>query len=305
VANAPENQAARQALIDAGKNLASTIAGLDAQLATVADDANAEFAALIAPGGEVDARAKEIANLNKAIVGAYDTGTTPNDLLDRRDKLVDELSELGRTTVTAIAPQGALQIDFGGQPLVIGAVQAPLPTAYAGPGGRLGALQTIGGPGGTVGQYRADLEAFAQDLRSAVNTAHPGFFDPATAPAASTLTVAVTAATLQPGAGAAPGDNSRALEAVKLRGGSPDALYAKLVTRIGGDLRNARREESNAGVLSQAVEDRRQSVMGVSMDEEMSNLIRFQRGYQASARALSTMDETLDVLINRTGRVGL
>ena len=34
-------------------------------------------------------------------------------------------------------------------------------------------------------------------------------------------------------------------------------------------------------------------------------MIQFQRGYQASARAMSTMDDLLDVLINRTGRVGL
>jgi flagellar hook-associated protein 1 FlgK len=44
---------------------------------------------------------------------------------------------------------------------------------------------------------------------------------------------------------------------------------------------------------------------GVSLDEEMTNLVRFQRGYQASARAMSTFDEMLDGLINRTGRVGL
>jgi flagellar hook-associated protein 1 FlgK len=58
-------------------------------------------------------------------------------------------------------------------------------------------------------------------------------------------------------------------------------------------------------VLTDAVEDRRQSASGVSLDEEMTNLIRFQRGYQASARTMSTLDEMLDVLINRTGRVGL
>jgi flagellar hook-associated protein 1 FlgK len=41
------------------------------------------------------------------------------------------------------------------------------------------------------------------------------------------------------------------------------------------------------------------------MDEEMANMIRFQRGYQAAARALTTMDEMLNTLINSTGRVGL
>jgi flagellar hook-associated protein 1 len=110
---------------------------------------------------------------------------------------------------------------------------------------------------------------------------------------------------MTPGSTGAPGANDRALAVAALRGKTADGQYAALVTRIGGDLRNARREEENARVLTNAVDDRRQSVSGVSMDEEMSNLVRFQRGYQASARALSTMDEVLDLLINRTGRVGL
>ena len=37
----------------------------------------------------------------------------------------------------------------------------------------------------------------------------------------------------------------------------------------------------------------------------MTNLTSFQRGYEASARAMSALDEALNVLINRTGRVGL
>jgi flagellar hook-associated protein 1 FlgK len=37
----------------------------------------------------------------------------------------------------------------------------------------------------------------------------------------------------------------------------------------------------------------------------MANMLRFQRGYQASARAMSSIDDMLDTLINRAGRVGL
>ena len=58
-------------------------------------------------------------------------------------------------------------------------------------------------------------------------------------------------------------------------------------------------------VISTQVDSARMSVSGVSIDEEMTNIVRFQRAYQASSRAMSTMDEMLDVLINRTGRVGL
>jgi len=68
------------------------------------------------------------------------------------------------------------------------------------------------------------------------------------------------------------------------------------------------RNSSGPEALSQlagSLDDKRQSVSGVSLDEEMTNLVKFQRGYQASSRALSAMDEMIDQLINRTGKVGL
>ena len=103
----------------------------------------------------------------------------------------------------------------------------------------------------------------------------------------------------------APGDNTIALQVSKLRGGAADNAYANLVARIGGDVRTANQQQATTQALVDSANDRRQSASGVSMDEEMTNMVRFQRGYQASARAMSTMDEMLDTLINRTGRVGL
>jgi flagellar hook-associated protein 1 FlgK len=46
-------------------------------------------------------------------------------------------------------------------------------------------------------------------------------------------------------------------------------------------------------------------VSGVSIDEEMTNLVKFQRAYQASARAMNAMDDMLELLITRTGRAGV
>jgi flagellar hook-associated protein 1 FlgK len=54
-----------------------------------------------------------------------------------------------------------------------------------------------------------------------------------------------------------------------------------------------------------AAEDAVESNAGVNLDEEMTNMMLFQRAYQASARVITTADELLDVLINRTGKVGL
>ena len=47
------------------------------------------------------------------------------------------------------------------------------------------------------------------------------------------------------------------------------------------------------------------SSSGVSIDEETTNLLTYQRAYQASSRVLTTVDQTLDTLINHTGTVGL
>ena len=74
---------------------------------------------------------------------------------------------------------------------------------------------------------------------------------------------------------------------------------------MGNEVAQAKRQESTAQTLTDNLSDRRDSVSGVSLDEEMTNIIRFQRAYQASARAMSTTDEMLDTLINRAGRVGL
>ena len=148
-------------------------------------------------------------------------------------------------------------------------------------------------------------------MADAVNALHnPGgtgtnFFTYTAGSEASTLAVNVTPAGVRTGTAAAPGANDIALAIAGLRGGAPDQAYASLVSRIGNDVREAIRQEQNAQRLLDAVADRRDATAGVSLDEEMTNLLRFQRGYQASARAMSTLDEMLDVLINRTGRVGL
>jgi flagellar hook-associated protein 1 FlgK len=84
-----------------------------------------------------------------------------------------------------------------------------------------------------------------------------------------------------------------------------DQAYSQLVTRIGSDSQEAQRSLDTSSLLASTLQSKRDSVSGVSLDEEMTNMVRFQRGYQASARALSAMDDMLDTLITRTGRVGL
>ena len=102
-----------------------------------------------------------------------------------------------------------------------------------------------------------------------------------------------------------PGGNDVALAISELRGKEAEQSYSALVEQVGSGVRNARADETNLQTTVTAIDSQRQSVSGVSLDEEMTNLISFQRGYQASARTLTAMDSMLETLIEHTGVVGL
>ena len=317
VANAPENIATRQALVEQAKVLTAAIRDLDTRITQISTQTTAEYASITAPSGDVRSIADEIAKLNQAIKFAVADGDAPNDLYDRRDVLLDKLSGLAQTSVTDLG-NGAIRVSFGdaAAPLVDDATVA-WPQALTAPGGKLGALLQLTAPitatpPGTFESYRADLNAFARKLADDVNALHnPGgtgtnfFTYGAAGTEGATLAVNVAATGVRHATTTAPGQNDIAIAIAKLRGTGADQGYQSLVARIGSDVRNTQRLEANAKVLTQAIEDRRQSTSGVSMDEEMTNLVRFQRGYQASSRAMNSVDEMLDTLINRTGRVGL
>jgi flagellar hook-associated protein 1 len=307
VANAPENTGARAALVTTAQTLVATFRAIHDQLTTVAQQAQDEFDAITGANGDVANMASELAELNRAIGDAVFRGQQPNDLMDRRDLLIDRLSQLAQVSVTDTG-DSRLRIDFGGVTLVDPATPAGFtwPQTLRAPGGKLGALLDLASPTGPAITYRDQLDAVAADLVASVNALHTAtpFFDPS-GTRADTIAVVATSATVQTGSGGASGENDVAQAIARLRGGSTDQLYQALVAQIGTESQAAVSAEATSQSLVDAVENRRQSVAGVSLDEEMTNLIRFQRGYQASARTMSTMDEMLDTLVNRTGRVGL
>jgi flagellar hook-associated protein 1 len=329
VAKDPSSVPAREALIEQAKTVASAFAELDTQLSTLQDQAATEFASMVdyRPDegvlGTIGQLATEIAQVGEAIRDAVFRGQTPLDLMDQRDLLLDRLAEYGSVSTVDLG-DGGLRVHFGGgaEPLVddqrVNDPSTPGDervvwdaSGLTAPGGKLGALMALSATDGVIDTYRQDLAAVAQSLATQVNDIHddgPGglaFFAFDATQGASGLSVVRTTADLTPGSTAAAGANDLALRIAALRGGATDQAYTAFVARVGSEVRQVARTQANAEVLVGAVEDRRQSVAGVSLDEEMTNLIRFQRGYQASARTMSTLDEMLDVLINRTGRVGL
>ncbi|OBZ09943.1 MULTISPECIES: flagellar hook-associated protein FlgK [Bacillales] len=84
-----------------------------------------------------------------------------------------------------------------------------------------------------------------------------------------------------------------------------DAYFRSVVGQIGVQAAEATRMQTNQQIIVEQVESRRQSVSGVSLDEEMSNMIKYQHAYNAAARNMTMIDEILDKVINGMGRVGL
>lgn len=85
---------------------------------------------------------------------------------------------------------------------------------------------------------------------------------------------------------------------------SLDSFYSAMISTLGVQSQDSQRLNTNQQTVVDQLSNLRASTAGVNMDEEMTDMIRFQKGYNASARVLTAMDEMLDKLINGTGMVG-
>jgi flagellar hook-associated protein 1 len=305
LADAPTSEAAKEGVVAAGQRLASAFNQLSAQLQTISGQVSQQYEARTGESGEVAQYAHQIAQLNEQIKLSEQARQPPNDMLDRRDELLDKLSTLANVTVTQQA-NGEDTVSFGdaAKPLVEGTTVNWPQTLTAAAGGQLGALLALNGPAGGLTSFQNELDAVAASVAASVDELHTAtpFF---TGTTAATLAVAVKASEVQTSSTEAPGGNDVALAIAALRGGGADQGYSGLIGSVGSKVQGAKNEQANLQTTLTAIGNQRQSVSGVSLDEEMTNLITFQRGYQASARTLTTMDEMLETLIEHTVRAGL
>ena len=324
----PELPAARRAVLEAGATLAGTFnsaAGdLDELAAGTADQVRSSVE-------EINRLAAQVAKLNAGIADATNGQQSPNDLLDQRDHLLDRLSALAGATVRP-AEMGRVDVFIGSRALVRGETVETLKASTTQPitvtwqlggdaaatGGTLGGLV---GSAVTLAALHDDLDQLAEDFATQVNTAHGQGFTAAgaaggaffTGAGAGGLTVAIIDPAGIAAAGSATGganDGNHALAMAGLRsnpmiGGSSseEALHA-YAARLGSLASEATNQSAASGEVLAGLSRDRAEVSSVSTDEEMADMIRFQRAYEASARLMTTIDQMLDRLINSTGMVG-
>jgi flagellar hook-associated protein 1 FlgK len=318
VADDPTSKSAQQALVDDGQTLTQGIQSLNSQLAGVQTQAQTQYNELTGPNGQLLDDANKINSLNQTIAASLEAGQSPNELEDERDSALDDLSSLGQVS-TSTASNGQITVNFGDAktPLVaagtgsgLGTVTAPTGLSgsnaitAAGTGGQLGALLTLASASGPIAGYQTSLSGVASALISSVNslsTTTPFF----SGTNASTIAVAVTAGNVQTATAGNPGGNDVASAVAALQGGSADQGYASLIAKIGSDVQSAQSNQSNTQAIVTATQNQRESVSGVSLDQEMTSLISEQRGYQASAQTLNTLDNVLNTFLSQMQSAGV
>ncbi|PIC62957.1 flagellar hook-associated protein FlgK [Sporosarcina sp. P13] len=89
-----------------------------------------------------------------------------------------------------------------------------------------------------------------------------------------------------------------------LGGSSLQTYYSQAIGELGVAGQQAVKMTDNTGTLLLAISNRRDSIISVSLDEEMTDMIRFQQAYNASARMITVMDEAIDKIVNGMGLSG-
>jgi flagellar hook-associated protein 1 FlgK len=336
LSNDPTNMSLRTILLDDANSLATAFNRRAAQITQLRSDQNQVVAGHV---DEVNSLASEIAHLNENISRVISVGEQPNDMLDRRDMALDRLAEL-TGAVSSEQKNGEMMVSVGGHVLVMGHDTFKLeartnPTDTSVVDVYWSDNQKLGPPSGElkgvldvrdrvlVNELNG-LNTLSAGLINQVNTIHSGgygmnnatnlnFFsgtDASTIAVSSTLDAASIATS---SAANQAGNNSIALQIAGLKTfkgmqagtASMNEFYNSQVTNLALTTKRASDNSYQHGLVVNALGDQRESVAGVSLDEEAANMAKAQKAYQAAARVLTAYDDLLDLVINRMGRVGL
>jgi len=329
LAASPDQTAPRLTVQQAASELASWLNDRHSQLLALQ---SSNYEAIETSVAEINRLAAEVAELNTRIARSGPTASPPGELVDQRQQALERLAELGGVVALKPEAEGAI-ITLNGHPLVQGGhsfavevEQAPdgtvlLTWADTGreinpEGGELAGLISIRDE--RIPEYLQALDNLASQMINAVNAEHQlgvglngatGSFFVGAGAADIRLAdpIANDPNAIAAGSAGLPGDGSIAAAINALRdqpiisGQTTSEFAAAFTARIGEDLNTARQEQAIADAIQQQMVAQQQSIGGVSLDEEMTRMMEYQRAYSAAARVLTTMDQMVGELLEIIG----
>jgi flagellar hook-associated protein 1 FlgK len=318
-------------VIDQARGVASKFNSVDSRLSSVSDSINQQVAALTP---QVNDLTKAIAGLNKAIISEEAlSGGSANDLRDSRQLKLEELSKLVKFDA-AEQSNGAVNIVVSGVSLVDGVdVTNQLETFDPGNGalqvrvaGTAGPLALTGGSiegaisvrDNEVATVRSQINELASNFMTAVNDIHSAGFSASGSTGevfftgtnagdikVNSVLLSNPSALQTSGSATEPTGNATVLALAQLAkdpqaslgGKTFSSRQADIVAGLGQQLATANSDLEDQTAISSFIQAQRDSVSGVSVDEEMSNLVLYQKAFEASARLISMTNELLATII--------
>lgn len=335
-AASPTDLGERQALLQRANILAESVNLADSRLAQVQDDLDASIEADVS---EINDLLASVADLNSQI-GRFEMNAPGSavDLRDQRQAVLEKLAgKVAIETRNSTTAPGQVEVyvrDTAGTEvtLVTPASTTPAAVAFSGTGLLADgtAIALAGGSvkgaltvrDGSVQTLRDNLDALAAQLVTSVNQAYnptgaTGDFFISSGVTASSLAVesSITASSLKASDGGAAADNAIAAAVAALANqkfstaGTPadqidgtfSQFYSGVVSDFGQAVSSATTRLESQENIEKLVRQQRDAVSGVSLDEELTDLMKFQRAFQASSRVISVIDELLDTVVNRLG----
>jgi flagellar hook-associated protein 1 FlgK len=328
--NDPTSQSARSVVRQAAITLTQNFQATDRRLNEVGADVTARIQDGVTSVNQI---ASQIAELNTQIQGSSAGQREAPDLKDQRDKLVDQLSSLVSVRVLQ-RDDGTIGVAAGDTLLVDGGQAGSLETRDLGNGrfgvglvgskaafnpasGELAALITLSRT--TLPGIHASLDTLVKGIVTEVNGIHTAsrtltgatgvpFFKPTgltSAGMAVSDEVLRSTDNIAAGQSGGAGDNAAALAIASLRtsgvasfgGNTIGQAYQLVVSDLGVMLNAATQHQTAQEVVVNQADSLRKSISGVSIDEEMTNLISQQNAYAAAARLVNVADQMMQDVI--------
>lgn len=326
LSNQPEDYGARAVVLQSANGLVQALRDQDSRLDDLIESTDMEVEQRVA---SINDMLDEVGNLNLAIQQSEVGGSADADLRDRRDVLLDQLArEAGATHLQRA--DGSVVVRLGGRTVVEGTDVNGLRAERYTADQRLqvrvlfdsdgsAPRELTGEIGGIVSvrdevlpRFRNQFDSLVAGIAERVNQVHRagpsgiGFFVGSTVETLDVAPEVVADITrINAGSSGDPGDNDIALAIAALRDerflerGTATAgdVFRQIVTEVGSLTRQAGAVSGAQSAAYEAVVVQRESVIGVSLDEELTHLVETQKAYEAAARIFSSASEMIDVLL--------
>lgn len=332
LANNPEDIGVRETVLQQGISISKVFNEIASGLDTIRFDALKKVNDTLQ---DINNLTSEIASLNKQI---FSLGSTDvNELMDIRDKRIDELSKLIDVKVI-IDSNGLANVSSGGSTLVSGVNSLKIVSdsnsnyiqlLYEGTKTALGSISgTLGGYVNTfntlIPKYQQKFDTLASTFINEVNKLHSsgyGLPDLTTGEASTgidffegtdarsiklTNDVKNNVRNIAASADGSSGNNLVAQNISKLldkgffdNGNTTfTQFYRGIITAIGYENSDSSRKATSYESRVSSLENLKSSISGVSLDDEMVNLIKYQRSFEAAAKVVQSVDELFDTLLS-------